>query len=115
MQLNETLQICLLALANRYPDHVVDINEALLGTQRFGSEGWIAQDLIEMLQHTHPTLLHQQAQIIIDSQKSEIFLPEFSIQQPALLIHCRGKLPISKGNVEMRLHAGVAATVATVR
>jgi hypothetical protein len=108
MQLNEKFQICLLALANRYPDHVVDINEALLGTQRFGSEGWLATDLIEMLQYNQPSLLQTPACLIVDEQKSEIFLLDTSKEVPAIFVHCRGKLPTTKGNIAARMRVTVA-------
>lgn len=108
MRLNETLQICLLALANRFPDHVVDINEASLGPQSFGAAGWTVPNLIEMLQHTKPSLLQEHAQLIINSQKCEISLPHLSLTQPALLVHCRGKIPASKGNIASRLPVGIA-------
>jgi hypothetical protein len=52
LRLTENVQICLLALASRYPHYLVDINEAVLGPQRLGAEGWRAEDLIEWLQ-TH--------------------------------------------------------------
>ncbi len=109
MQLNETFQICLLALANRFPDHVVDINEALLGPQRFGSEGWTAPDLIEMFQQTNPSLLQMAAQLVVDSQRSELLLPTFSSEKPAIFVHCRGKVPTSKGNIETRTRVAVGA------
>jgi hypothetical protein len=99
MQLNEPFQICLLALANRYPEHVVDINEALLGPQRFGSEGWTAPELIEMLQYSNPSLLYIDAQLVIDSQRSEILLLHISYEQPAVFVHCRGKIPARRSNV----------------
>jgi hypothetical protein len=108
MRLNETLQICLLALANRFPDHVVDINEATLGLQSFGSVGWTVPHLIEMLQHTKPSLLQEHAQMTINSQKCEISLPHLSLTQPTFFVHCRGKIPVSKGNIASRLPVGIA-------
>lgn len=102
MQLNERLEICLLALANRYADHVVDINEEVLGPQSLGAEGWLSLDMIEFLHLTNPVLLDAQADLIIDTQESVIYLPAYSAQIPALHVHCRGRLPALKGNVESR-------------
>ncbi|MBV9713220.1 MAG: hypothetical protein JO011_20140 [Ktedonobacteraceae bacterium] len=105
MQLSERLEICLLALASRYPDHVVEINEVVLGPQPLGAEGWTAHDMIELLRHTQPVLLDTQADLIINTQESTIYLTEYSAQTPALHVHCRGKLPTLKGNVETRRQA----------
>jgi len=102
MQLNERLEICLLALANRYPDHIVDINEDVLGPQSLGAEGWLAHDMIEFLRDTHLALLDVQAELIINTQESAIYLLRYSACTPALNIHCRGKLPALRGNCETR-------------
>jgi hypothetical protein len=114
MRLNEPFQICLLALANRYPEHVVDINEALLGPQRFGSEGWTAPELVEMLQESNPSLLQIDAQLVIDSQRSEILLLHISDEQPAVFVHCRGKIPARRGDTMAysRVAVGAARTLA---
>ena len=40
LQLTEKLQLCLLALANRYPHHSISMNEEILGPQTLGAEGW---------------------------------------------------------------------------
>ncbi len=98
MQLNDSFQVCLLALASRYPEHVVDINEALLGPQSRGAEGWTSLDVIEILQDTVPELLQAAARLVIDTQKSEIYLLEHSEEIPAILVHCRGRLPKSRRN-----------------
>src|SRR5579859_5644632 len=42
LRLTEKLQFCLLALASRYPRHIVNINEEILGPQILGAEGWRA-------------------------------------------------------------------------
>ncbi len=105
MQLNERLEICLLALANRYTDHVVDINEEVLGAQSLGAEGWTSHDMIELLRLTQPTLLDTQADLVINTQESAIYLPAYSALTPALHIHCRGRLPALQGNAESRRQA----------
>ncbi len=106
MQLNERLEICLLALASRYPDHVVDINEAVLGHQQPGAQGWTAHDLIEELHTTQSTLLNAQAHLIIDTQMSEIYLPDYSEQTPAIFVHCRGKIPTPKRELQAQRTGG---------
>jgi hypothetical protein len=93
MQLNDSLQVCLLAVDSRYPEHVVDINEAVLGPQSRGAEGWTSQEVIEMLEDAAPELLQAMAQLVIDTQKTEIYLIEHSEEIPAILVHCRGRLP----------------------
>lgn len=105
MLLNERLEICLLALANRYADLVVDINEDVLGLQSLGADGWTAHDMIEFLRLTHPALLDMPANLTITMQESTIYLSEYSTCTPALYIHCRGKLPPLKGNVTARRQA----------
>lgn len=105
MQLNERLEICLLALANRYPDHVVDINEDVLGPQSLGARGWTVHDMIELLRLTHPALLDIEADLVINTQESAIYLHTYATPTPALHIHCRGKLPALQGNIAARRQA----------
>ena len=105
MQLNERLEICLLALANRYPRHVVDINEDVLGPQSLGANGWTAHDMIELLRLIHPALLDREADLIINTQESAIYLHTYAAQTPVLHIHCRGKLPSLQGNIAARRQA----------
>ena len=105
MELNERLEICLLALANRYSDHVVNINEDVLGPQSLGAEGWTAHDILELLRLTHPALLDMEADLVINTQESAIYLHTYATQTPVLYIHCRGKLPALKGNVATRRQA----------
>lgn len=93
MQLEDRLKICLLAVESRYPDHVMDINEAILGSQEQDSTGWCTQDIIDYLELVAPELLFAMARLIINIQKSEIYLLDYSEEQPAFLIHCRGKIP----------------------
>ena len=111
MRLNDTLQVCLLALASRYPEHTLDINETVLGPQRLGAEGWTSEGIIDLFEKTRPELLHILAFLVIDIQRSEIYLPQYTERTPALLIHCRGKIPCCQGTILTRqkmLVAGVA-------
>ena len=111
MKLDDTLQVCLLALASRYPKHVIDINENVLGLQQLGAEGWTAEGLIELLEHMHPELLQTTASIVIDIQRSEIYLPRYDPAIPVFLIHCRGKIPGCKGDASSRQITSVTGTI----
>jgi hypothetical protein len=105
LRLTETLQICLLALTSRYPHHLVDINEAVLGPQRLGAEGWRATDLIEWLQDTSPQLLQAMARLEVTTQRRGIYLLERSEETPAFWLHCGEageKMPASQGNMTAR-------------
>ena len=106
MELYDTLQICLLALASRYPEHVVDMNETVVGQQELGAGGWLAFDMIEHLATIHPELLDATAHIIVNPQKSEIYLLDYAEEQPAFIVHCRGKIPCCQGNAEKRRITG---------
>ena len=72
-------QPCLLALESRYPYHIVDINEEVLGSQSLGAEGWSASDLIYLFQCTAPHLLQKQARLVVTAQKRGIYLLERSV------------------------------------
>lgn len=102
MQLEDRLQVCLLSLVSRYPDHVVDMNEAVLGSQRFGAENWFALDLIELLEQTRPEILQAMARLVVDPQRCEIYLLDHTDVIPAFLVHCRGKIPLCGGNMSWR-------------
>jgi len=105
MQLHENLQICLLALKHRRPDHIIDINETLLGPQPYGAEGWCALDVIEMLAQTCPELLQAPACLTIDGQETALYLTNRSEKIPAFWIYCQGKIPPCQGNMQMREQA----------
>ena len=109
MELYDTLQICLLALASRYPDHVVDINEDVLGEQELGGTGWLALDMIDYLEVMHPELLETTVHMVVNMQKSEIYLLDYSEEVPAFMVHCRGKIPCCQGNAEKRRITGALA------
>jgi hypothetical protein len=89
MKLNENLQICLLAIASRYPDSTLDINQEVLGPQSFQTEKCSPLDLMERLQSHVPQLLHAPAQLVVDAQERAIYLVEQSQQTPAFWIRYR--------------------------
>ncbi len=96
MQLNELLQICLLAVAHRYPHHTIDFNEALCELGGESAKGWTALDLIEQFHRTQPQLLQVPARLIVNDKKCEIYLVEYSEGTPAFFIHCRGRIPAAR-------------------
>jgi len=107
LRLNENLQICLLALASRYPQHILDINEELLGPQSLGAEGWRASDIIELLQRTAPETLQARACLEVNTQRKGIYLLENSGETPAFWVHCgecgeKMPLPPYRGNMTAR-------------
>ena len=105
LQLTEKLQICLLALASRFPHHSITINEAILGPQTLGAEGWKAVDLIELLEKTSPQLLQTKARLEVNSQRKGIYLQERSEEVPAFWVYCGEmgeKLPPARDDMAPR-------------
>jgi hypothetical protein len=105
VQLTEPLRICLLAVAHRYPKHSLDINEAVLGPQDLGAEGWWATDLIELLQETAPQLLLTLAHLHVTTQRRGIYLLDYSEDIAAFWMHCGEdgeKTPIHRGDLALR-------------
>jgi hypothetical protein len=98
MKLHDSLQCCLLAVAARYPQHVLHINENILGPQAHGAEGWVAEEMIEMLEQVQPDILEEPAILMIDMQRSEIYIPKHSRIEPGIRVFCRGKLPECRNN-----------------
>ncbi len=88
MRLHERLRLCLLALASRYPQSVLDINESVLKSQCIKTEGWTPLEMIEQLEITAPQLLDAQACLVVDQQKSELYL-EHAKDWPLFGIRCR--------------------------
>ncbi len=89
MKLNENLQICLLAIVNRYPESMLDINQEVLGPQSFQTEKCTPLDLMERLQSDAPQMLHAPAQLVVDAQERAIYLVEQSQQTLAFWIRYR--------------------------
>ncbi len=97
MYLNESLQICLLAVQNRYPHHTIDLNNEIIAMQNIETEDWMAQELLTFFGETAPHLLQAPAHLNIDESHCEIYLPLRSKEKPAFYIHCRGKIPDHHG------------------
>ncbi len=105
LRLTEKFQFCLLALANRYPRHIVTINEEVLGPQPLGAEGWRAADLIELLEHTAPELLQAPARLEVTAERKGIYLLERSEEIPAFWVYYGGmgeKTPPYRGDMATR-------------
>src|SRR5437763_8402341 len=99
MRLNDILRVCLLSLASRYPIHTVDFDDNVIDTPEIETRGWTAQEMIEFLDSCAPDLLQAPALLLVDECNCEIFLPMYSEDQPAIHIHCRGKIPAPHGHV----------------
>ena len=91
MQLRERLRICLLAAASRYPESLIDINEALLGHQPFWQEGYPPLQALEVLRVHAPQLLEAPACLRVDAQASVIYLVEQSQQRCAFWVYREGR------------------------
>ena len=94
MYLHDKLRVCLLALANRYPENLIESNSTILIDQAFCPGCQTALDTLAWLQRIDPGLLEERASLVIDAQKCEIYLPGRDEQKPAYWIHCRGKIPL---------------------
>ena len=93
MYLHDNLQICLYALASRYPKHTIDINRNVIESQGAPLAGWKALEVIKILTMAAPALLQTYAELIIDYGEATIYLPSVSETTPFCTIHCRGKIP----------------------
>ena len=94
MQLNDKLRICLLALAERYPMHVVvDFADNLTDLPEAEARGWTVQEMIEYLESYAPQLLEAPASLHLDEDESDILVPMYSEDRPAIYVHRQGKIP----------------------
>lgn len=93
MKLHEPLKVCLLSLASRYPQSVVEINEAVLGHLSFWTEACSPLRLLEVLESYTPQLLQAPACIEVDAAQSVIYLVGPSEETPAFWIYCGGCTP----------------------
>jgi hypothetical protein len=78
------------------------MNEAVLGSQCLGCKGWLAPDMIELLEQTAPKLLQAMSCLVVDCQRAEIYLIDYTEAIPAFMIHCRGHIPRCEGNMISR-------------
>ncbi|GHO80208.1 hypothetical protein KSD_79790 [Ktedonobacter sp. SOSP1-85] len=108
MTLYEPLNICLLATEQRYPQHVMEFNENVLGSVGCKTKGWKAVDMLAFLESSWPELLEAMALLVVDGQQSSIYIPTYSTQKPAFHVHLRGHIPAQLCHTEVRQHALVA-------
>ncbi|GCE30167.1 hypothetical protein KDA_56510 [Dictyobacter alpinus] len=93
MYLQDILGVCLQGLNSRFPGHVIDINVEILNIPEVEAEGWNSLQLIELFEKIAPDILKKMAQMNIDSNETDIYIPELSLEKPVFTIHCQGKLP----------------------
>ena len=86
MHLNENLEICLLALASRYPGCLVEINEAVLARADLWQEDCTAEEALQRLLSRRPKFLQAPARLEINDQ-SVIYLLDRSEELPAFQIY----------------------------
>jgi hypothetical protein len=107
------MRICLLALDTRYPEHSVDIDAQICGLPGIPERNWKAIQVIELFDDMAPQLLVEPASLYITDQCCAIFLPRFTREKPAILIHCRGKIPVTQYNI-LPPHKSKAGYLSTV-
>jgi hypothetical protein len=87
MRLNETLHNSLMAVAYRYPQYIVDIDEDAWGNQHVELHAQTPLELVEELQASAPELLHASASVVCDTYRCELRVPDLSEEKPAILFH----------------------------
>ena len=88
-KLDEPLEICLRAVASRYPGSLVEINQDLLDRSDL-SEGLCPVEQVLDQLHVHaPQLLHAPARVLIDDEQaiSAIYLLDRSQEVPAFYLY----------------------------
>lgn len=103
MMLDETLHNCVVAVANRYPQYVVDIDEALLGDQSAKLHEETPLELLEQLQDFAPELLYVSAHVECDTYRCELRVLDLSEERPAFLFHFPRVLATSPSLISLSL------------
>ncbi len=103
MKLDETLYSCVVAVANRYPQYVVDIDEALLGDQSSKFHEGTPSELLERLQDFAPELLYVPAHLECDTYRCELRMLDPSEERPVMLFHFPRVLATSPSLVALSL------------
>jgi len=110
MYLNDLLKICLLAVESRHPTSVIEVNEAVLGHQRFWEEACSPHQALEILRVQATQLLEEDAHLVMDAQSSDIYLVN-QPQEPTLWIYRGGCSPAQRARRQAPAHHLVAASV----
>jgi hypothetical protein len=97
MKLHENLRLCLLALASRFPDDLVEIDEAVLDLHIYAPDGLTPQDMIGVLYRINPQLLQTEACLVMNAQESTIYLLDCSERMPAFWIHSPASVSSHEG------------------
>ncbi|GHO68211.1 hypothetical protein KSC_071030 [Ktedonobacter sp. SOSP1-52] len=105
MTLYEPLNICLRATEQRYPQHVMEFNENVLGPMECETKGWQAGEMLAFLENSWPALLEAMALLVVDGQQSSIYIPTYSKCKPAFQVHLRGHIPAQLCHTEVRQYA----------
>lgn len=108
MTLYEPLHICLLATEHRYPQHVMEFNEDVLGPIERETKGWKAIEMLDFLEDVKPGLLEAMALLVVDGQESSIYIPAYSKCKPAFQVHLSGHIPPQLCHTAIQHHARVA-------
>jgi hypothetical protein len=94
MYLHDILQVCLLALNARYPDHTLDIDACTCGLKYHPCKSCSASQAIMYFQEQAPHLLSEAASLYITGDRCAIFLHSRPLVAPIIMIHCRGRIPV---------------------
>ena len=87
MELHETLHNCLMAVASRYPQYRVNVDEDVWGQQRMKLHAGTPRELLERLQIGAPQFLHVAALVKCDATRCEILVAHLSQERPAFRFH----------------------------
>jgi hypothetical protein len=87
MELHETLHNCLMAVASRYPQYCVSIDEDVWGQQGMKLHAGTPRELLEHLQIGAPQFLQVAALVKCDATRCEINVADLSQERPAFRFH----------------------------
>jgi hypothetical protein len=87
MELDETLHNCLMAVASRYPQYSVKIDEDIWGQQSVKLHAVTPKELLEQLQISAPHFLRVAAHVECDATLCEIWVAPLSQERSAFRFH----------------------------
>jgi hypothetical protein len=87
MELYETLHNCLMAVASRYPQYRVSIDENVWGQQRMKLHAGTPRELLEQLQIGVPQFLQVAGHVKCDATWCEIYVADLSQERSAFRFH----------------------------
>ena len=92
MLLHNTLQHCLLTLADKYPYHTIEIDSYVLPELIGLRVEWTAEELVDALNDTESSVLEDFSILAIDDCRCAIYLPQRSPDRVAAHVHCMGRV-----------------------